>query len=329
MEVLRIMLTLGLTLLGCTENELVVHDGTDVFYQSPPQEVDILLVVDDSCSMQPYQQKLSKNFSEFITFFDEANILWHIGVTTTDIKGDNAGQLANAFITWEDADAQERFEDAVNVGIDGYYHEAGLHAAWMALENPNNQAFLRPDASLSLIFVSDEEDVSPWPVHEYTNRFYSKKGGTTRDAVNASAVVVTDVSTCENQSRTGDRYLEMAEQTNGVIGNICEDNFADIVTELSLNASRLMDTFELSGMPNPATLAVSVESEELDCAEGHFTYDVIQNEEGEDVAIIVFDIDSLPQPSQQIAIRYYDGDGNPESFCEGADATSDDTGGGQ
>jgi len=319
------MLLLGL--LGCTENELYRHDGTDVFYQSPPQEVDILLVVDNSCSMQPYQQKLSTNFSEFITFFDDANILWHIGVTTTDIQADSAGQLANAFITWEDDDAQGRFEDAVNVGIGGYYHEAGLHAGWMALENPNNAAFLRPDASLSLIFVSDEEDASPWPVHEYTNRFFDLKGGTSRDVVNASSLVVTDLSTCENQSRSGDRYMEIARQTNGVLGNICDDSFADTVTELSLNASRLMDTFELSGMPDPATIEVSVEDTLLNCADGDFIYDMIPNDEGEEVPAIVFDIESLPQPSEQIAIRYYDGDGNPETFCEGVEPSDEgDTG---
>ena len=163
---------LMLSLLGCTENELVLHDGTDVFYQSPPQEVDILLVVDNSCSMDPYQQKLSQNFAHFITFFDDANILWHIGVTTTDIHSEGAGELQNAFFTWEDEDAEDRFKDAVNVGIEGYYSEMGLHAALLTLENEQNQAFLRPDASLSLIFVSDEEDASPWPVHDYTNFFY-------------------------------------------------------------------------------------------------------------------------------------------------------------
>ena len=55
---------------------------------------------------------------------------------------------------------------------------------------------------------------------------------------------------------------------------------------------------------------------------------MIANDEGEEVPAIIFDIDSLPQPSEQIAIRYYDGDGNPESFCEGAEPSDEgDTGG--
>ncbi len=318
---------LMLSLLGCTENELVLHDGTDVFYQSPPQEVDILLVVDNSCSMDPYQQKLSQNFAHFITFFDDANILWHIGVTTTDIHSEGAGELQNAFFTWEDEDAEDRFKDAVNVGIEGYYSEMGLHAALLTLENEQNQAFLRPDASLSLIFVSDEEDASPWPVHDYTNFFYDAKGGARRDIVNASSLVVTDPSTCSaNFSRSGDRYIEIAEQTSGIIGNICADNFADIVTELSLNASRLMDSFELSSMPDPATLQVSVEDELMDCHEGDFSYDLQENEDGDEVAVITFDFSQLPDPSQQIAIRYYYGDGNPEDFCGGEFASDDEEG---
>ena len=286
-----------LGLLGCTENELVLHDATDVFYQSPPQEVDILLVVDNSCSMEPYQQKLSTNFSEFISFFDKANILWHIGVTTTDVYNDGAGQLKNAFITWEDEDANERFEEAVNVGVEGYYSEMGLHAAKLALENEANASFLRDDASLSLIFVSDEEDGSPYPVYEYTNAFYELKGGTRRDVVNASSLVVTDPSSC---CRSGDRYIEIAEQTDGIIGNICDDSFSDIVTELSLNASRLMDRFELSSLPDLNTLQVSIEDELLDCAEGDFSYELAENAEGDEVGFVVFDLDNLPQPSQQI-----------------------------
>lgn len=317
-----------LGLLGCTENELVLHDATDVFYQSPPQEVDILLVVDDSCSMEPYQQKLSTNFSEFITFFDDANILWHIGVTTTDVYNDGAGQLENAFITWEDEDAQERFEDAVNVGVEGYYSEMGLHAAKMALENEANASFLREEASLSIIFVSDEEDASPYPVYEYTNFFYEMKGGTRRDVVNASSLVVTDPSTCSASfSRSGDRYVEIAEQTNGIVGNICDDSFSDIVTELSLNASRLMDRFELSSLPDMNTLQVSIEDELLDCAEGDFTYELGENEEGDEVGFVIFDLEHLPQPSQQIAIRYYYGNGDPDEFCGGEEAA--DTEGGR
>ena len=57
---------------GCSDYELIKRDVGDVFYQVEAGEVDILLVVDNSCSMQPYQEKLAENFDAFLTFFGNA-----------------------------------------------------------------------------------------------------------------------------------------------------------------------------------------------------------------------------------------------------------------
>ena len=44
------------TTAGCNESTLVRPGVTDVRFQNPPTAVDILLVIDNSCSMQPYQE---------------------------------------------------------------------------------------------------------------------------------------------------------------------------------------------------------------------------------------------------------------------------------
>ena len=54
---------------GCSDYKLGLRSVGDVFTQVEVGEVDILLVVDNSCSMKPYQQKLSENFDVFLTFF--------------------------------------------------------------------------------------------------------------------------------------------------------------------------------------------------------------------------------------------------------------------
>ena len=41
----------------------------------------------------------------------------------------------------------------------------------------------------------------------------------------------------------GTRYVDFADQTNGLIENICADDFSTIVSELSLRSSRLNDIF--------------------------------------------------------------------------------------
>lgn len=309
------MLAPLLLLLGCSDYEVVIHDGTDVFYQDPPSEVDILLVVDNSCSMSPYQTRLSKNFGEFISFFVEANVDYHVGVVTTDAAADSAGHILGDVITPSTPDGEATFEEIVSVGIEGSGSEMGIHAAWMALTEPRvsttNAGFLRDTASLTLLFVSDEEDSSPLPTAEYINAFREVKGFRERDVFNASGLVVTNVDDCPSTasgSSVGDRYLDIIDETDGIAGSICEQSFSDTVSELSFRASRLMDTFYLSRTPNPASIEVSINEEAVGCEGGEWTYQLIAD--GDDLLpAVVFAREFMPEPSTQIAIRYDYGDG--------------------
>ncbi len=354
-------MTLSLALLplmgpGCVDYEIVRHDATDVFYQDPEAEVDILLVVDNSCSMDPYQEKLSQNFNQFIRFFESANVDYQIGVVTTGVPPaavnsaagctqqvinqlPGAGELVGGhIITPETADAEEVFIEAVSVGICGSGSEMGLEAAYLALTEPlitgTNSGFLRETASLSLIFVSDEEDLSPAPVNDYINAYRDIKGQRSRDVYNASALVLTERAECSldqlNAGSRGLRYLDVADQSAGVIGNICDSDFEHIVTELSLNSSRLLNTFFLSATPSPSTLQVTVNDEEIPCDAGVWEYVEIAGEgevaldtgggdtgapEGELRPAVSFAVEHIPVADSQIAIRYDGGFGGVEDWC--------------
>ncbi|MBW2256197.1 MAG: hypothetical protein JRI25_16600 [Deltaproteobacteria bacterium] len=328
-----------LLLAGCSEYDIIDFEEVDVFFQNPAEEVDILMVVDNSCSMGPYQLALGANFNQFITYFIDANVDYHIGVTTTTIQRPeytslipsctqadldeipNAGHLAQATVIDNNTSgAASLFQDLVNVGTCGSGFEMGLEAAMVALSPPvlatANIGFLREEASLSIILVSDEEDNSPDPVNEYINTYFGVKGHRERDIFNASALVVTDISGCFNAagSTLGTRYVDVAEQTHGVIGNLCSQDFSQIVTDLSLNASRLRDTFFLSQEPNPLTLQVTVDNEVWSCEEGMYTYDRVEDQ-GVPRPAIIFDRTAMPQPGQQISVRYDQGDGDPALFC--------------
>lgn len=329
------MLLTWLAVTGCTEYDVIVHDGADIFYQDPASAVDILLIVDDSCSMGPYQNELSTNFAQFISFFVDANIDYHIGVITTDVYAETGGRIIDGTIITNDTpDGEAIFQDLVRVGTEGSGTEMGLEAAYLGLTEPristSNAGFLRDDASLSLIFVSDEEDSSPLPTYEYVRTFNDIKGARQRDIFNASALVVTDVNDCgfgqSSGSTAGDRYIDVAGMTTGVIGNICAESFSDIVTELSLNASRLRDTFYLASEPMASTIEVSVDGELMDCTDAGFAYERVVDEEGIERPAIVFERDWIPAPSSQIAIRYDYGSGDVEGFCD-SEAASGDTGG--
>jgi hypothetical protein len=325
-------------LSGCSEYNLETTDGTDVFVQEPAEKVDILLVVDNSGSMASYQEQLGSSFNAFITYFVGANVDYHIAITTTDIDlatqapytgcphptPPARGAFVGEIIDNDTPDPESVFQDEVNVGTCGSPVECGLEGARLALSEDmladDNRGFLRDDADLSIIFVSDEEDSSPDPVNDYINDFFDVKGQRTRNVFNASALTVTNQNECTaNQaaaSSSGDRYIDVADQTHGLVENLCDQDFEHIVTDLSLNASRLTDTFFLLNMPDPGSITVTVDQTDIPCTLGDWTYDLVE-QDGKDKPAIIFDSDKIPTPGQRIAVHYNYGDGDPSQFCQG------------
>ena len=190
---------------------LVVRTQTDSFVQEVRKTVDILLIVDNSCSMIDEQIKLAGNFDSFIEQFTEAEVDYQIGVVTTDMDDQTqAGRLVGTTkIITSDMDddlARDLFQENVKVCATGSGFERGLAAAEAAL-SPSfveaggpNEGFLRDDAALSIVFVSDEEDGSAKPVGEYLTFFKGLKGdrGYRDDTlINMSAVVGPPPSGCE------------------------------------------------------------------------------------------------------------------------------------
>jgi hypothetical protein len=253
---------------GCSENTLTRPGGSQVLYQNPPTEVDILLVVDNSCSMQDEQNQLSEGFDRFVEYFEVADVDYHIGVTTTDMESDQGALHAAGgypFITPETPNPADVFRDNVQVGINGWPWEKGLASAAHALSDNlaegANAGFLRDDALLSVIFISDEEDASRYAVNSYINYFLNLKDSARRDAFNASALIGVDIDTLEpsdcgqgsgsstNGAEAAFRYHDVVVQTGGVVASICEEDFSDIVSRMGLTASRLVSEFELERRP--------------------------------------------------------------------------------
>lgn len=329
-------------LFACSEYELSERELGDVFYQLDAGAVDVLLVVDNSCSMQPYQEELANNFDAFLTYFIEGDVDYQIGVTTTTMtevspypeagcyqadvdRIPTPGNLVDdAIVNEETENASGLFSDLVSVGTCGSGSEMGLEAALRVLENPNSE-LLREDAYLSVIFVSDEQDASPMPVNDYINAMRAVKDETARQVYNASSLVVTDSSSCNadqlNSGATeGSRYVDVADQSSGVKVNICSDNFADIVTDLSLASSRLNDIFFLTNTPAVDTLLIEIDIDgesgiyNCDSEKYPWIYEEVEVN-GEQEPIIRFERAKLPPVNAKIAIQYNVTSGSQEFSC--------------
>ena len=230
--------------------------------------------------------------------------------------------LANKVFVLNSAqsDVQENFEEMVVVGTTGSGIEMGLEAAQMALSEPllstDNQGFLRDEANLSLIFISDEDDFSPQSAHSYLRYFTDLKGDEAyrnHTMLNVSAVVGKDLPvydgepSCQSENGIGyygPKYIELVNRTEGKVESICAEDFSSIASELGLVASGLQLEFALSGLPDLETLTVSLYAENNDdsligeLVRGEdYTYVIESN-------AVLFTPESLPASETYILAEY-------------------------
>lgn len=259
--------------------------------------VDILWVVDNSGSMGNEQASLATNFNSFIDRFLDQDINFKMGIITTDARVGFAGvPVANSLnlLTYAEAQNDEaafvnNFMNMIQVGVNGSGVEKGLYTSKTFFENYAS-SWLRDDAYLAVIYVSDEEDQSPDTAASYTNYLKSLKSNANK--VKAHVIVDKD-GTQNNGNTTGsDRYQEVANATNGSISEILS-NFGDTLDDISEQIVSLSQSFTLSSQADESTIRVFVDSvESFD-----WTYNAQLNS-------IQFDSDSVPASGADIQVRY-------------------------
>jgi hypothetical protein len=268
---------------------------TDLFDQFNDPKVDVLWVVDDSGSMQPFNDALSANFPTFFTASDVAAADFHIAVTTTlalergcipnPFSGANscntdpmAGHYTacssnDRFLTTSSSNPEGQFTCNARVHISNNVNpsrsisdsaEAGLQAARLFLSAPKindpaiNGGFLRDDAKLHVIIVADEPDQSQGPIDLYVDFFRNLKGFR-NDSLVAVSAIAAPANGCPNA--TGDaRYPTVVNELNGRFQSICDSDWSAMMSNLGLASLGLKIEFFLSRAADAATLSVCVRS---------------------------------------------------------------------
>lgn len=287
-------LLVGLT-WGCANEDVVLRDRTfvDSWQQAPTDQVDILFVVDNSASMMVEQQILSAGFQAFVNSLDasagegEEPVDFHIGVIDTDFvyTDPDRGRLLGtpAVIGRDTPDFVEVFQERALVGTDGGGKEKGLEAAAYALSpamtSGPNAGFLRENANLLIVFVSDEDDCSDEgalgpdaenidcyrrrevlvPIEQYAQTFIDLKGSA--GSVRTAAIVGPEEATggCDESTLPGRRYIDVADLTGGLTASICDENWDEFLGELGLTAAGIFTTFTMTHGAKDGTLSVYVD----------------------------------------------------------------------
>lgn len=242
-------------------------------------KMDILFVIDNSGSMQQEQANLAQNFPKFIEVlnaFNDGALDYRVGVTTTSFpteilgitltSGEEGALLKSDGMTrpWlerTDPKVTETFTSLATVGVMGSGQEQQLRAAQAAVtarvEDGANASFLREDALLALVFLTDEDDGSfgdsmgsgfpglpgsETPIADFIASFDETKGNRKRWA---TAVIAGDTAPmCTSQfgdATYATRLLDFVSQTgpNAVFSSICAG-------DLSGSLEDALDTFGLA-----------------------------------------------------------------------------------
>lgn len=285
----------------------------DQFDQSEGPKVDILWVVDNSCSMADEQQRLVANLGRFTEFADDQEADYQMGVTVTDGFSTDAGLLERCFphpavIADDYPSRRDAFECTFIVGTDGSGIEAGLAAAQRAIERaqsetPNrNTGLLRDDADLAVVVMSDEDDQSQ-NAAALTAFFESVKGPGRASRTKVHAIAGPTTGPCGDgtgffTAAPGFRYKRVAEDTGGLFFDICQSDWTPIFDQLGLDTFQAFDTWFLSQPAEPSSLLVFVDGLLVpeDPSQG-YTYQFQEN-------AVQFHGDAVPQPGARIEIRY-------------------------
>lgn len=235
---------------------------TDTFTQGSQVGgyADILFVVDNSCSMHNDQVLLANSFNTFINWVTQENVDFHIAITTTDMsatgeKGAFVG--APAVLDNNTPNLVSAFTSNVMVGINGYGVEKGFEAAVAALTPPLsdtvNAGFLRANAKLYVVFVSDENDFSALTTDDFIASITALKADPGQ--VHFTAIAGEANAPCVTVTP---KYNDLISKTGGLFGSICQTDFGLTLQQLAFEVIDASGEYFLTQLPDPSTFTVTV-----------------------------------------------------------------------
>ncbi len=302
---------------------------TDEWVQDDGRTVDVLFVVDNSGSMGEEQRNLSDNFDTFIAGAERFENNYQLGVVTTDMQNDaHQGRLVAPRVMERGPGIEGQFQDAIRVGTNGAGEERGLEASQRALSDPlafdtgvmcggdadcqepdtciegvcggQNRGFLREEAVLEVVYVSDEDDQSTAALDFYVDFLKSIKGFRNESRMHAHAIVgaadgrAANCASDDGDASAGRRYVEVANRTGGQVHSICEGDFGRALRSIGNQAFGGERQFVLSRPAVRASIEVTVDGQRVD---DRWVFD-------EETNSIIFNENQEPEAGQRIRATY-------------------------
>jgi len=246
--------------------------------QSFAQEVifsnkaDIVLVIDNSSSMDVYQNKLSNEAAAMIDQLNSVGMDYHIAVITTDMSSFGTGGVfvgAPKFLTKSTANLKSVLTQRIKQGSTGNSQEQGINSLMKVLSsnylNGEGRDFLRADALLAVIVLSNEDDhstngvggspVLTQPVKDYIDKLKPPFGKANARSWILNFIGVTEKdSICQTSpdgiyKEQGDKWLDLAKYSTGTISSICETSLASSIQNVQKRIVNFLTDFYMDREP--------------------------------------------------------------------------------
>ncbi|MFT4625468.1 MAG: hypothetical protein ACI8PZ_004136 [Myxococcota bacterium] len=238
-----------------------VTQGFDV----PAGMVDLIFIVDQSSSMDPFQRELNRNFSTFIDDLETVTGDWQLVVANADDGCNTSGILTADTPSYQDI-FEARVQQGAGLWIGDHPtrldREAMLtiaaNAADQAAPGRCNEGLLRPGAQLHVIVVSDERDHGDFAWSTYVDRIITAKGG--------DASLVTISGFVDSGWDNDEGYRQAIAATAGVQAPITAASWAPFMPSLAAHSAPDAH-FLLDNHADPDTIAVTVDGTPTDAWE--------------------------------------------------------------
>jgi len=269
-----------------------VRHGTmvDEFIQEEQLELDILFVIDNSCSMSEEQSELAYNSDLFIAPLSTSGADFHIGTITTD-----STSLRGPVLTSTTPDLITEFQNQIVAGTAGSATERGLLMAADSLQ-PGADAgpgrpFFRDTANLVIVIVSDEDDSGTGVVADHVADMMSVKDLTTTTFSLHAVAGLYPSSVCASASA---RYDEAVFLGGGQFFDICTSDWGYQVEQIAEDSLSSVLFYPLTGDPVVDSIEVFVDG--IPVLIG-WSYNYTDNS-------VVFDTASVPAVGSVITVEY-------------------------
>lgn len=324
------MLDYVVALQGVGDNQGL---NTDTFRQDTKPKADILLVIDDSGSMGDKQMALAQNMAAFLQYATSNQVDFQIGVTNTELTDPDRGKLCTGPSTGgacphtsatrppslgilrpTTPNLATQFASLVNVGTSGF-SESCMEPATRALTAPfitdpaANAGFLRNDAVLAVVCVTDARDQAPQAPVFYLNQLMNIKGAQRASQFTYNVVgpfLPSSPPGCSYDDPNDGRHDFMVSQTNGVKEEICTPNWATSLERIGKNAFGYRTNFFLTSRPDlmAGPIQVAIDGMPIPAVDPNpltmsriWTYDATNNS-------VNFEPLYVPEPGKTLTITY-------------------------